>query len=154
MSWWRGSSVECLGGLLESVLDEGEAALGLFAQKLFVFAAIAKSGVKFIGDGQGGEDGRFLGVHGAGGVGDGAHFFIDIGSEFLHVGGCEFACDGISLAEDLDFGRGHVTRRRGRQKRKLAQKLRVAKRAGAQTRSRKMREEAETFAQGVVPRGD
>jgi hypothetical protein len=47
-----------------------------------------------------------------------------------------------------------VTRRRGRQKGKLAQKLRVAKGAGAQTRSRKMREAETVDRQGAFPRGD
>jgi hypothetical protein len=104
--------------LFEGAFDEGEAALGLFAQEFFLFAALALAAVKLIGDGQGREDRGFLRVHGAGGVGDGAHFFIDIGGKFLHVGGVEIARDRIGLAEDLDSGRRWHMDRRLRQREK------------------------------------
>ena len=103
----RTRSREILGGLFEGAFDKGEAALGLFAEEFFLFGAFAQAAVQLVGDGQGGEDRGFLGVHGPGGVGDGAHFFIDIGGEFLDVGGIEIASDGIGLAEDLDSG-GHL----------------------------------------------
>lgn len=91
--------------LFEGAFDEGEAALGLFAQKFFLFAAFAQTAVQFVGDSQRSKDRCFLRVHGGGGVGDGAHFFIHIGGKFLDVGGIEIAGDGIGLAEDLDSGR-------------------------------------------------
>jgi len=90
--------------LFEGAFDEGEAALGLFAQEFFLFAAFAKAAVKLVGDGESGEYGGFLRVHCAGGVRDGAHFFIHIGGKFLHVSGIEIARDGIGLAVNLDSG--------------------------------------------------
>ena len=109
-----------LRGLFESAFDECEAALGLFAQEFFLFAACVEAAMQFISNGQSGEDGGFLRVHGGSGVGDGAHFFIHIGGKFLHVGGIEVASDGIGLTEDLDSGgRWHSGRAR-RLKGKLA----------------------------------
>ena len=90
--------------MFEGAFDEGEAAFGLFAQEFCLFAAFAKAAVKFVGDGEGGEYGGFLRVHCAGGVRDGAHFFIHIGGKFLHVSGIEIARDRIALAVNLDSG--------------------------------------------------
>ena len=90
--------------MFEGAFDEGEAAFGLFAKQLFAFPAFANAAVKFVGDGESGEDGGFLRVDGARSVGDGAHFFIHIGGKFLDVGGFEIARDGIGLAEDVDSG--------------------------------------------------
>ena len=90
--------------MFESAFDEGEAAFGLFAQEFFLFSTFAKAAVEFVGNGESGEDGGFLGVHSAGGVRDRAHLFIHIGGKFLDVSGIEIARDGISLAVDLDSG--------------------------------------------------
>jgi hypothetical protein len=100
---WKAATA--LSGLLEGAFDQSQATLGLFAQKLLLFAAFAESGVQLVGNGESGEDRSFLGVHGRSCIGDGAHFFINVSSKFLDVSGIEIARDGVSLAEDLDSGR-------------------------------------------------
>jgi hypothetical protein len=90
--------------LFEGAFDEGEAALGLFAQQFFLFAAFAQAGVELVSDGESGEDRGFLRVHSGSGTGDGVHLFIHVRGKFLHVGRSEIARDGVGLAEDLDSG--------------------------------------------------
>lgn len=93
-----------LSGLLEGAFDERQTAFGLLAQELFLFAALALSGVQLVGDGQSGKDRGLLRVHRAGGVRNDAHFFIDVSGKFLYVGGIEIPRDGIRLPEDLNSG--------------------------------------------------
>jgi len=76
--------------------------------------------VQLVGNGKRGEHRCFLGVDGAGGVRDDAHFFIDISGKLLDVGRIEIARDGISLPEDLNFGGWHV-RSAARPNEKVAQ---------------------------------
>lgn len=94
--------------MFEGAFDEGQAALGLFAEKFGVFAALGLESLQFVGDREGSEDGDFLGVDGARSGGYGVHFLVDKFGEFVDVGGLEIPLDGIGLAENFDFyGGGH-----------------------------------------------
>ena len=62
-------------GLLQRALDQRQAALGLFAEQFFVFAAVALRAVQLVGDGQRGQHRDFLRVHRRGGVGNRAASF-------------------------------------------------------------------------------
>jgi hypothetical protein len=105
--------IKVLGGVFQGALDQREAALGLLAQEFFLFGAIFADGVEFVGNSESGEDGDFLRVDGGGDVGDGAHFFVDVGGEFLDVALVELAANGVDLAEDLDFyGIAHLVEQR------------------------------------------
>lgn len=98
-----------LGGLLEGALDEGQAALGLFAEKFFAVAAIFLDTVEFIGNRQRGQDGYFLRVNGRRGACDRVHFFVNVLREFVDIGFVKFAANGVGLPEYLNFyGTAHV----------------------------------------------
>src|SRR5579885_438531 len=95
-------------GLLEVSFDERQATLGLLAEQLFAVAAVALRGVQLIGNGKRGEHGDFLGIYGAGGIGDSVHFFVHKRSEFLDVSGFELAVNRVALPEDLYlYGTAH-----------------------------------------------
>lgn len=104
----RAAGLGASGGLFEGAFDESEAALGLFAKQFRIFAALGLQSLQFVGDGKSSENGDFLRVDGAGGGGDGVHFFVHELGELVDIGGLQFPLDGIGLAEDLDFdGCGH-----------------------------------------------
>ncbi len=99
-----------LCGLLQSALDEGQAALGLFAQQFFAVAAVFLRAVEFIGDRQRREDGNFLRVHRRSARGNRMHFFVDVLRQVVDVRFVQFAANRVRLPEYLDFhGTAHVS---------------------------------------------
>src|SRR5712691_681092 len=99
--WLRTSS----RGLLQGAFDEGQAALGLFAQQFFMLAAIPLNAPEFIRDRQSREHRNFLCVHGLRHIRNCLHLFIDVPGKLLHVRFIQLAANRVRLPEDLYFHR-------------------------------------------------
>src|SRR5438046_5357667 len=91
------------GGLLESALDEGEAALGLLAKHVLFVGDFGFQAVKFVGDGQRREHGEFLGIDDSGGLRDSVHFLVHELRKPLDVLLFKLSANGVNLTEDLHF---------------------------------------------------
>jgi hypothetical protein len=103
-------STRTLCSLFQCSLDEGQAALGLFAQQFFAIAAVFLRAVEFIGNRQRREDGNFLRVYRRSACRNRVHFFIDVLGQFLDVCFVQFAANRVRLPEYFDFyGTAHVS---------------------------------------------
>jgi hypothetical protein len=89
--------------LLQSPLNERQAALGLFAHQFFAVAAIFLNAMKLIGNRQRRKNGDFLRVHGGSARSNGVHFFINERRQLMDVRFVQLAANRVRLSEYLDF---------------------------------------------------
>ena len=99
-----------LCGLFQGALDEGQAALGLFAKEFFAVAAIFLRAVEFVGNRQRREHRNFLRVDRRSARRNRVHFFVDVLRQVVDVCFVQFTANRVRLPEYLDFhGTAHVS---------------------------------------------